>query len=109
MSTPDFVVVVEGPTEFRDPDSEAWMLADPKLVQRTLPAGKKPESLWGKKHDSRSNHPSQVLRRCVLEPSRISHNEAVDQFDPSRARPHAPSLDAFMSEVEALAERQFVG
>lgn len=87
---------------------EAWLLADPALLSTPLPAGKGCEELWGDKGDPTSNYPKHVLRRCVLEPRGLRHADAVASFNPTRARPHAPSLDAFMTEVQALAERQYV-
>jgi hypothetical protein len=52
---------------------EAWLLADSELVAKELPAGKQCEELWGRKNDGESNYPKHVLRRCVLEPKRLTH------------------------------------
>ncbi len=87
---------------------EAWLLADPNLLAEPLPPGKRCEHLWGRKDDIHSNYPKHVLRRCVLEPKRLNHAQAVELFDPNRARPHAVSLDAFMREVENLASHNWV-
>jgi hypothetical protein len=86
---------------------EAWLLADPALVRLSLPAGKRCEDLWGDKHDPTSNYPKHVLVRCVLDPGRLSYVDALSAWSPERARAHAPSLDAFLGEVEALADRQY--
>ncbi len=88
---------------------EAWLLADAALLAKPLPPGKKTEDLWGAKEDPASNYPKHVLRRCVLDPRGWSHGEAVEAWSVDRARPHAPSLDAFVAEVERLAADQGVG
>jgi len=87
---------------------EAWVLADPELLVKQLPAGKTSEELWGAKDDGASGYPKHVLKRCVLEPRRWLHPDAVAAWSFDRARPHAPSLDAFAREVERLAAEQGV-
>lgn len=87
---------------------EAWLLADPRLPHTTTPLPKRPEELWGKKGEAASNYPKHVLKRCVLEPRDLEHADALDEWSPARARAHAPSLDAFMKEVERLARSQGV-
>lgn len=87
---------------------EAWILADPELLVKQLPAGKTSEELWGAKNDGASSYPKHVLKRCILEPRGWSHHEAVEAWSFDRARPHAPSLEAFAREVERLAADQGV-
>jgi hypothetical protein len=87
---------------------EAWLLADPALLARTLPSGKRCEDLWGSKEDTSSNYPKHVLRRCVLDPRGWSHQDAIGAWSVERSRPNAPSLDAFVTEVERLAAEQGV-
>ncbi len=87
---------------------EAWLLADPELCSPDQLPKRPPDALWGAKKDPASNHPKRVLERLVLEPRDWRHRDATDAWDPARARPHSPSLDAFMREVEALARRQGV-
>lgn len=86
---------------------EAWLLADPELLRVSLPAGKCCEALWGDKRDPNANFPKHVLARCVLTPGQLSFSEAVCAWSVVRARPHARSLDAFVSAIEALADRQY--
>jgi len=86
---------------------ESWLLADVSLRKHPLPSNKQCDDLWGAKDDPMSNYPKHVLRRCVLEPRDWTHREAVEAFDPSRARSQSPSLHAFMAEVEALADRHY--
>jgi len=87
---------------------EAWLLADPALCSPDQLPKRPPDALWGAKQDPSSNHPKRVLERIVLKPRGWRHRDATDAWDPARARPHSPSLDAFMREVEALAQRQGV-
>jgi hypothetical protein len=87
---------------------EAWLLADPALCSPAHLPKRPPDALWGAKHDPASNHPKRVLERIVLKPRGWRHSDATDAWEPARARPHSPSLDAFMLEVEALARRQGV-
>jgi hypothetical protein len=87
---------------------EAWMLADSDLLALPLPSGKRCEELWGAKDDRESSYPKHVLERCVLAPRSWTHVQAVDAWSPERARPNAPSLQAFMDEVEHLAVSQGV-
>lgn len=87
---------------------EAWLLADPALCSPALLPKRPPDALWGAKRDPSSNHPKRVLERIVLAPRGWRHRDATNAWDPARARPHSPSLDAFMGEVEALARRQWV-
>lgn len=87
---------------------EAWLLADPGLLSQALPAGKRAEDLWGDKHDGDSNYPTHVLRRCVLDPKRWMFQDAVEPWSPAAARLQAPSLEAFLAELEALARSQGV-
>jgi hypothetical protein len=87
---------------------EAWLLADPALCPPEDLPRRPPDRLWGEKRTADSNHPKQVLRRLVLERRDWKFRDAVSAWDPTRARQHSPSLDAFMQEVEALAQRQGV-
>jgi hypothetical protein len=87
---------------------EAWLLADPSLLAKPLPRGKRCEDLWGLKRDPKSNYPKHVLRHCVLEPKGWTFPEAVEQWDPMRARPNSPSLHAFISQIETLAHTHYV-
>ncbi len=87
---------------------EAWLVADPQLPHPSTPLPKPPEDLWGDKGQPSSNYPKHVLKRCVLEPRNWEHADALEAWSPERARAHAPSLDAFMTEVEGLARRQGV-
>lgn len=87
---------------------EAWLLADPALLVQALPHGKTCEGLWGTRDDASSNYPKYVLRRCVLDPRGWAHHDAVAAWDVDRARPNAPSLDAFAAEVERLGAGQGV-
>lgn len=87
---------------------EAWLLADQKLLARPLPKGKRCEDLWGQKDDPTSNYPKHVLRRCVLEPRGWTFPQAVEAWDQSRARANSASLDDFLSQVERLADAQYV-
>jgi len=87
---------------------EAWLLADPTLLGLLLPAGKRAEALWGAKHDGASDYPKHVLRRCVLEPRGWSYPDVEAQWTPMAARGNAPSLDAFLTKLEALARSQGV-
>lgn len=86
---------------------EAWLLADSSLVKIPLPAGKHCEDLWGDKHDPESNFPKHVVTRCILIPGRVSFADAVDAWNVERSRHNSDSLNAFASEVEALADRQY--
>lgn len=88
---------------------EAWLLADPELLDEPLPPGKTCEALWGKKSDPDSNHPKQVLRRCVLAPRGRTFHEAAEEWNPDRARSNAASLDDFMAQVERLAKSKDMG
>lgn len=87
---------------------ESWLLADPQLPVVPLPSGKSAEALWGSRHDGESNFPKHVLLRCVLTPRGWEFQDAVEPWNPSDARRHAPSLDAFLLELEALARTQGV-
>jgi hypothetical protein len=87
---------------------EAWLLADQKLLVRPLPKGKRCEDLWGQKDDPTSNYPKHVLRRCVLEPRGWTFPQAVEAWDQGRARSNSASLDDFLSQVERLADAQYV-
>ena len=82
---------------------EAWLLADPSLLERPLPAGKTCEMLWGDKDDPASNYPKHVLYRCVQEPRSWTLNEVIEHWQPSAAQAHSPSLRAFMEELDRLA------
>lgn len=87
---------------------EAWLLADPRLPHPDTPLPKRPEDLWGDKGQPQSNYPKHVLKRCTLEPRGWEYPNAVEEWAPERARPHSPSLDAFMAQVEHLARSQGV-
>jgi len=87
---------------------EAWLLADPELLARPLPRGKRCEDLWGSKDDRSSNYPKHVLHRCVLEPRGWTFPRAVEAWSQGRAREHSASLDDFLSQVERLAQTQYV-
>lgn len=87
---------------------EAWLLADPSLLAEPLPRGKRCEDLWGSKRDPKSNYPKHVLRRCVLEPNGWTFPQAVEKWSPVRARRNSASLNAFISQIEALARTQHV-
>jgi hypothetical protein len=87
---------------------EAWLLADPHLPHPDTPLPKPPEEVWGRKSEAESNYPKHVLKRCVLGPRRWGHADALDAWEPAKARAHAPSLDTFMTEVEKLARSQGV-
>lgn len=82
---------------------EAWLLADPELLSTPLPAGSICETLWGAKNDPTSNYPKHVLRRCVLEPRSWTLDDAIEEWEPERARSNAGSLDAFIEELRSLA------
>jgi len=86
---------------------ESWLLADASLMMHSLPPDKGCDDLWGAKSDPTSNYPKHVLRRCILEPRGWTHRNAVQAFNPSRARSQSPSLHAFMAEVESLADRHY--
>jgi hypothetical protein len=86
---------------------ESWLLADVSLRKHPLPSDKQSDDLWGAQNDPSSNYPKHVLNRCVLMPREWTHRDAVEAFDPSRARSQSPSLHAFMAEVEALADRHY--
>jgi hypothetical protein len=88
---------------------EAWLLSDPQLLEPPslpLPAGRRPEQLWGDKHDPQSNYPKHVLRRCVCEPRGWHYRDAIDAWEPLRAEEISPSLRAFIGSVRRLAESQ---
>jgi hypothetical protein len=87
---------------------EAWLLADPELLDKPLPKGKRCEDLWGRKDDPASNYPKHVLRRYVLEPRGWTFPQAVEAWSPGRARKNSPSLADFLSQVEKLAHTQYV-
>ncbi|MEM9490594.1 MAG: hypothetical protein AAGC55_15720 [Myxococcota bacterium] len=46
-----------------------------------------------------------MLRRCVLDPKGYTLGDAIEQWQPQQARLHAPSLDAFMNELDRLASQ----
>lgn len=87
---------------------ESWLLADEHLLVTALPAGKSSEELWGSKKDGSSNYPKHVLRRCILEPKGWEHWQAIENWEPGRARTSSGSLGAFSGEIEELARRQGV-
>ncbi len=87
---------------------EAWVLADRELLAVPIPVGKGVEELWGDRHDPLANHPKHALHRCVLAPREWHFPDAVERWEPSRARPHARSLDEFIGELQRLATSQGV-
>lgn len=81
---------------------EAWLLADPELAPRSASGAASAETLWGDKHDAKSNYPRHVVRRTVLEPRNWTHADAVQASDADRASENAFWLRAFREELRAL-------
>ena len=85
---------------------EAWLLADDDLLGAPLPDGKQPEALWGKEGAPGSHHPKDVVKRAILGPKGITYAEALEAWQPEKARNRSFWLDAFLGDLDAVRRRR---
>lgn len=95
---------------------EAWALSDRRAIERInsggparLPDGKRPEELWGERHDPNSNHPKMVLARILgREATQDDLSKIAEDADIESMREVCSlSFEPFASELEnAVAEKE---
>lgn len=89
---------------------EAWAMGDLAAVEAIagkpveLPAGKKPEDLWGKPRDPESDHPKSVLARML---GRVASQEDLNEIA-SRADLQAVMTNCSISFAPFAADLQTV-
>ncbi len=81
---------------------EAWLLADPELLEGSgVKVRKRPEELLGKEADPASQHPKVIFAR-VLRALGIDRDQALERWEVARAAERAPHLEDFRRQLEAL-------
>jgi hypothetical protein len=89
---------------------ESWLLADknayPKIPNNPALYGK-PEELWGKSHDPKSNHPKSCFRRVLeqfsLDDSSDTYAQIAENINIETLKKHCPkSFGQFYTDMQAF-------